>query len=71
MTRSYALAFGAVTLRIYLAVFALAGVEFWTGYRIASWLCWVPNLILVEAVLLPGAPFRASRPLASPSRTPG
>jgi uncharacterized membrane protein len=71
MTRSYALTFGAVTLRIYLAIFGIAGVDFMTGYRISAWLAWVPNLIFVEALLLPGAPFKASRPLAGPSRTPG
>ncbi|HEY3799380.1 MAG TPA: DUF2306 domain-containing protein [Caulobacteraceae bacterium] len=52
MTRSYALAFGAVTLRIYLPLFALAHVSFIDGYRIDSWLAWVPNLIFVELVLL-------------------
>lgn len=71
MTRSYAMAFGAVTLRIYLAVFAIAGVEFWTGYRLSAWISWVPNLFVAEAIVLWRTPLRASRPLASLSRTPG
>ena len=71
MTRSYALAFAAVMLRVYLAIFAIAQLDFMVGYRIAAWLCWVPNLIVVEAFLLPGVLFRTSRPLAGPSRTLG
>ena len=71
MTRSYALAFAAVTLRAYLPLFALAGVEFMTGYRITAWICWIPNLVFAEILLLRVGPVRASRPIASLSRTPG
>ena len=71
MMRSYALAFAAVTLRIYLAAFAIAGVEFWAGYRLSAWICWVPNLVLIEAILFWRVPVRASRPLATLSRTRG
>jgi uncharacterized membrane protein len=52
MTRSYAMTFGAVTLRIYLPIFALMHINFMDGYRLDSWLAWVPNLIFVELVLL-------------------
>jgi uncharacterized membrane protein len=51
MTRNYSLAFAAVTLRIYLPAAMLAGVEFITAYAAIAWLCWVPNLALVEWLL--------------------
>ena len=71
MTRSYALAFAAVTLRAYLPLFGLAGIDFMTGYRATAWICWIPNLIFAEAILLWVPPVKASRPLAGLSRTPG
>jgi uncharacterized membrane protein len=52
MRRSYALAFAAVTLRLYiwvLSVFA-HGVAFENNYVIIAILSWVPNLLLVEAI---------------------
>lgn len=52
MRRSYALAFAAVTLRLYiwmLTVFA-HGVAFENNYVIIAILSWVPNLLLVEAI---------------------
>ena len=48
MIRSFALTFGAVTLRLYLPLFPLIGVSFLDGYRAVSFLAWVPNLILAE-----------------------
>jgi uncharacterized membrane protein len=48
MIRSFALTFGAVTLRLYLPLFPLLGVDFLDGYRAVSFLAWVPNLILAE-----------------------
>jgi len=49
MTRSYALCFAAVTLRIYLPLFTSGfGWEFIPAYQAISWLCWVPNLIFAE-----------------------
>lgn len=48
MMRNFSLAFGAVTLRIYLGLFTLAGIPFEDSYPVTSWLAWVPNLILVE-----------------------
>lgn len=55
MYRSYALTLAAVTLRIYLPLLTSLGIGFEDAYRIVSWLCWVPNLVLVEAWLLPRA----------------
>jgi len=48
MIRSFAMTFGAVTLRLYLPLFPLLGVSFVDGYRAVSFLAWVPNLILAE-----------------------
>ncbi len=46
--RSFALTFSAVTLRIYLGAFAASGVPFATFYPLLAWICWVPNLLLIE-----------------------
>ena len=48
MIRNFALAFAAVTLRIYLGVFAMLQVPFDQAYQSVAWISWVPNLILVE-----------------------
>ena len=52
MRRSYALAFGAVTLRFYFFMFTVfgSGVGFSNNYIIIAFLSWVPNLFLVEWV---------------------
>jgi uncharacterized membrane protein len=50
MTRSYALMFAAVTLRLELPLLA-ASFGFADGYRVVSWLCWVPNIVIAEALL--------------------
>jgi len=51
MIRSLSLTFAAVTLRILLPLIPLTGLEFVEGYRAISFLCWVPNLLLIEAWL--------------------
>lgn len=48
MLRSYALTFAAVTLRIYLPLSQVLGLPFGPSYQVIAWLCWVPNLLLVE-----------------------
>lgn len=52
MVRSFALAFAAVTLRLYLpiAVYAL-GLGFSSSYAAISWLSWVPNMFAAELYL--------------------
>ncbi len=52
MMRNYAMAFGAVTLRIYLGLFAANGIPFEAAYPATAWISWVPNLILVEWYLI-------------------
>lgn len=48
MIRNYALTFGAVTLRLWLGVFQVVGLEFLTSYMIVAWLAWIPNLLVAE-----------------------
>lgn len=48
MIRNFSLTFAAVTLRIYLPVSMVSGIEFSVAYPIIAWLCWVPNLIFAE-----------------------
>jgi len=48
MIRSFALTLAAVTLRIYLPLSQVAGIAFPEAYRVISWLCWVPNLVVAE-----------------------
>ncbi len=48
MVRNFALAFAAVTLRIYIPLAMLVGVEFAAAYAAIAWLCWVPNVSFAE-----------------------
>ncbi len=66
MIRNYALTLAAVTLRIYLPISQIAGIEFIPAYQAISWLCWVPNLIVAEWVFVRGL----SRPSATLSFNP-
>jgi uncharacterized membrane protein len=50
MVRSYALMFAAVALRLELPLLGLA-YDFQTSYRIVSWLCWVPNLVVAQWIV--------------------
>jgi uncharacterized membrane protein len=61
MNRSYALAFGAITLRFYIWMFSIMGigVNFDNNYLIIAFLSWVPNLILVEVLLRYQKPIQA------------
>lgn len=54
MLRSYALCLAAVTLRLYIPAFLVAGVPFPAAYPAIAWLCWVPNLVLAEWWVLRG-----------------
>lgn len=57
MTRSFALTFAAVTLRIILPLEQAFGLSFHVAYQVVSWACWVPNLLIAEWLNA-----RASRP---------
>lgn len=49
MIRSYALTFAAVTLRVYLPISQIIGIDFTTAYSCIAWLAWTPNLLIAEA----------------------
>lgn len=51
MIRSFALTFGAVTLRIYLLIFGLNGFEYAEASVYLAWISWVPNLMFAEWLL--------------------
>ena len=51
MIRSAALTFAAVTLRLYLPILQLAGLNFLLAYRLTAFISWIPNLILAELYL--------------------
>ena len=52
MIRSFALTFAAVTLRIYLPLFAgVLKLDFVQSFDTISWLCWVPNLLVAEVLV--------------------
>lgn len=61
MVRNFALAFAAVMLRLYLPVSMAGGIPFEAAYPAIAWLCWVPNLIAVEAWLRWRGILRAER----------
>ena len=66
MIRNYALAFAAVTLRIYLPFSqAVLHADFLTSYRIISWLCWVPNILIAQMIINRRSNFPAYVPKAS------
>lgn len=71
MTRSYALTFAAVTLRLYLPVVFIAHWNPDVGYRVISFLCWVPNLIVAELWLGYSGGFKTSPPLAAAAQIRG
>jgi uncharacterized membrane protein len=50
MTRSYALIFAAVTLRLYLAPLEAAFGEH-AGYATTAWVSWIPNLVVAEFII--------------------
>jgi len=67
MTRSFALTFAAVTLRIILPLELAFGVSFHAAYQIVSWASWVPNLLVAE--WLNAQRPRSAATLAPPART--
>jgi len=65
MTRSFALTYAAVTLRIYVPLSQVLGIPFEPAYQVISWLCWVPNLIVAEWIIFRG------REASGLAQTPG
>lgn len=53
MIRNFALTFAAVTLRAYLGTFTgVMGLTFAESYPLVAWLCWVPNLLVAEWLII-------------------
>ncbi len=55
MIRNFSLTFAAVTLRLWLPLFQLLGIDFELGYIIIAWLCWIPNLVFAEWMIRRGS----------------
>ncbi|NNJ13282.1 DUF2306 domain-containing protein [Chloroflexales bacterium ZM16-3] len=52
MLRNIALTLAAVTLRLWLPLLLKVGhLPFDTAYPLVAWLCWVPNLLIAEALV--------------------
>ncbi len=67
MIRSFALTFGAVTLRLYLPI-GLLTVGFDESYPLIAWLAWVPNLIVAEIFI--ATLRKPKRPKVAPGAAP-
>jgi len=52
MIRSYALTLAALTLRIDIPLFLMSGVSFEEAYPVIAWLCWVPNILVAEWLII-------------------
>lgn len=65
MVRSFALTFGAVTLRLWLPLADVIGYPFEVSYPWIAWISWVPNLIIAEWFFVRG---RSGKTARSPSR---
>jgi uncharacterized membrane protein len=55
MVRAFALTYAGVTLRLWLPLLTqLTGGDLLAAYAVVPFLCWVPNLVLAEALLRRG-----------------
>jgi uncharacterized membrane protein len=54
MIRSFALTFAAVTLRLYLPLAFVSPFGYEATYRVISFVCWIPNLLVAEVLLRRG-----------------
>jgi uncharacterized membrane protein len=52
MIRSFALTLAAVTLRVYIPLSQFVGIPFADAYQAIAWVCWVPNLVVAEWIVL-------------------
>ena len=60
MIYSYAFAFSAVTLRLYLPAALVAGLDYAVAFPAISFLCWVPNLLVAEGIVRRWTPRRGA-----------
>jgi uncharacterized membrane protein len=61
MTRSFALAYAAVMLRLYLPLAMIIGIEFDRAYPVIAWLCWLPNLVVAQLLTVRSPAVRSPR----------
>jgi uncharacterized membrane protein len=52
VTRSYALIFAAVTLRLWIGLLPAVGVPFDQAYGSGAWTCWMINLLVAELLIV-------------------
>lgn len=69
MMRSYAVTVAGVTLRLYLGIGFAAGLSFSEFYPYLAWLCWVPNLVVMEVYLRVSSGKNVSSPVRTVERT--
>jgi uncharacterized membrane protein len=62
MIRSFALCLAAVSLRVQLPISQMLGLPFEEAYPTIAWLCWVPNLVIAEWVVIKSAVAPLARP---------
>jgi len=67
MIRSFALTFSAVTLRTYMLVAGVLGLDMLSAYPTIAWLCWSPNAILAKIYLSRSGASPAVAAIARPS----
>lgn len=74
MIRNFALAFAAVTLRLYLPPVLILQLPFAPAYAVIAWLSWLPNLFVAELLIAatPRSPVEraSSRRLGVPAAAP-
>lgn len=51
MIRSFAVTLGAVTLRLFMPIWAIIGIPGDEAYQAIAWFCWVPNLFVAEWII--------------------
>jgi hypothetical protein len=74
MIRSFALTFGAVTLRLQLPIAGVLGDaglipnDFVSSYQVIAWLAWVPNLLVAELII--ASKRKPRRPKVASAPTP-
>lgn len=51
VVRSFALAFGAVALRVYLQIAEVLGAGFYSVYPSSVWVAWIPCLLMGEVMV--------------------
>jgi uncharacterized membrane protein len=68
MLRNFSLTFAAVMLRLYMPLAMVLGAPLQVAYPAIAWLCWVPNLLLVQYLLVNKSDWLAQLRADEPSR---